>query len=102
MTKRKKRNRRKKYDNYPNGGDGMFFFHKSTGHPAKQLAHSGKTWTNRRYTHSPNNLSNYHLDEELSEKDNVIYYHKSIFIDSIYKRGRPYDMSQYSKKKKKR
>lgn len=37
----------------------MFFFHKSTGYPTKQLAHSGKTWTNTRYTHSPNNLSNY-------------------------------------------
>ena len=100
MAKRKEK--RKRIREYPNGGDGMFFFHKSTGHPAKQLAHTKKTWTNRRYTHSPNNLNNYRLDEELSTPGEEIYYHKSLFKDTIYKRGRPYDMSQYKKKKKKR
>ena len=94
MAKRKKRRE------YPNGGDEMFFYHKATRHPAKQLAHTSKTWTNRRYTHSPNNLSNYKLDESLSTDDNPVYYHKSTFVDTIYKRGRPYDMSQYRKKKK--
>lgn len=94
--------RKRKAKEYPNGGDGMFFFHKATGHPAKQLEHTNKTWTNRRYTHSPNNIKNYHLDESLSSKDTKVYYHKSIFTDSIYKRGRPYDMTQYSKRKKKK
>ena len=92
--------RRKRRRDYPNGGDNMFFYHKSTGHPAKQLAHTLKTWTNRRYTHSPNNLKNYILDESLSTTEDPVYYHKTIFVDTIYKRGRPYDMSQYKKKKK--
>ncbi len=84
----KKHKRRKK--DYPNGGDGMFFYHKLTKHPAKQIAHTLSTWTNRRYTHHPNNLSNYRLDIELSSEDEQIYYHKTIFIDKIFTRGLPY------------
>ena len=95
MSKRKKR-----YRKYPNGGDGMFFYHKATGHPAKQISHTNKTWTNIRYTHSPNNLKNYVKDENLSTTGISVYYHKSIFTDTIYKRGRLYDMDQYIKKKK--
>ena len=97
---KKIKNRRNKTHNYPKGGDGMFFYHKSTGHPAKQLTHTQKTWTNRRYTHSPNNLNNYRIDESLSTKDIKVYFHKSIFTDTIYKRGRPFDMTKYNKKKK--
>lgn len=93
--KNKSRKRKRKY---PNGGDGMFFFHKGTGHPAKQISHTEKTWTNIRYTHSPNDLSNYRKDKSLSTPENNVYYHKSIFEDTIYKRGRPYDMSRYKKK----
>ena len=95
MLKRKKRKKE-----YPGGGDGMFFYHKSTKHPAKQIAHTDKTWTNIRYTHSPNNLKNYVIDKSLSTSDDIIYYHKCIFVDLIYKRGRPFNMSQYQKKKK--
>lgn len=73
---KKKHKRRISYKNYPNGGDGMFFFHKLTKHPAKQIMHDEKTWSNRRYTHSPNNLKNYVLDIELSDDDEKIYYHK--------------------------
>ena len=91
---------RKRIREYPNGGDGMFFFHKSTKHPAKQLSHTEKTWSNRRYTHSPNRLSNYRLDEELSTPGNNIYYQKTIFTDSLFKRGRPFNMSRYKKNKK--
>ena len=100
MSKNKKKNQRKHIKEYPNGGDGMFFYHKSTGHPAKQLSHTEKEWTNLRYTHSPNNLKNYCLDEELSEPGYKVYYNKTIFKDTICKRGRPYDMTQYKKKKK--
>ena len=95
-----KKNRRKRNYKYPNGGDGMFFYHKSTGHPAKQLSHSNKKWVNRRYTHSPNNIKNYRLDKTLSTSEVNVYYHKSLFEDSIYKRGRPYNMLFYNKKKK--
>ena len=84
-----KRNRQ-----YPNGGDGMFFYHKKTKHPALQISHTEKTWTNRRYTHSPNSLSNYVLDEELSTPENPMYYHKSLFKDSIYTRGLPYKIKK--------
>ena len=98
MSKRK--NNRTHVRQYPNGGDGMFFYHKSTGHPAKQISHTEKTWSNRRYTHSPNNMNNYRLDVELSTPEEKIYYHKSIFTDSIYKRGRVFDMSKYKAKKK--
>ena len=96
MSKRNKN--RKRSREYPNGGDGMFFYHKSTGHPAKQISHTDKTWTNRRYTHSPNNMNNYRLDEELSTPEEKVYYHKTIFTDKIYTRGQPFDI----KKKKKR
>ena len=68
-----------------------------TKHPAKQLAHTEKTWTNKRYTHHPNDKKNYILDEELSTPEMPVYYHKSAFIDSIYTRGFPYSI-----KKKKR
>ena len=95
MSKRKKR--RKQNTDYPNGGDEMFFFHKLTNHPAKQISHTEKTWTNKRYTHNPNNYKNYCLDEELSTNDKPVYYHKSLFTDKIYTRGRPYKI-----KKKKR
>jgi len=83
-----------KNKNYPNGGDGMFFYHKKTKHPAKQISHTENTWTNIRYTHNPNNFSNYKIDESLSTKDRIVYYHKSMFIDSIYTRGRPYKMQK--------
>ena len=86
--------KRKKKFVYPNGGDGLFFYHKKTKHPAKQLSHSDKTWTNQRYTHSPNNLKNYRVDEDLSTLDEIIYYQKTIFIDSIYTRGRPYSFKK--------
>ena len=88
----KKYNRKKNLlkREYPNGGDGMFFYHKKTGHPAKQISHTEKTWTNRRYTHHPNRNSNYVLDEELSSPEEPIYYQKTIFTDGIYTRGRPF------------
>ena len=95
MSRRKKK--RKQNIDYPNGGDGMFFFHKLTKHPAKQISHTEKTWTNKRYTHHPNNPKNYVKDEELSTDDESIYYHKSTFTDRMYTRGRPYEI-----KKKKR
>lgn len=82
------KNRRNK--KYPNGGDGMFFYHKKTKHPAKQIRHSNKTWTNKCYTHSPNNISNYCIGNELSNDTEKIYCLKSTFIDSIYTRGMPY------------
>ncbi len=88
------KNRQKHYRKYPNGGDGMFFFHKKTKHPAKQISHTEKTWTNLRYTHSPNNLSNYVVDEELSTKEYLVYHHKSLFVDSIYTRGYPYKIKK--------
>lgn len=87
------------FKNYPNGGDGMFFFHKKTHHPVKQISHTEKTWTNRRYTHSPNNMNNYRKDEELSTKDELIYYHKSLFVDTIYTRGRPLNIRVKNKKR---
>ena len=89
--------KRKRTKKYPNGGDGMFFFHKKTGHPAKQLEHTDKTWTNRRYTHSPNSLNNYKKDEELSTPEKPVYYHKTNFVDSIYTRGRPLKIKKPSK-----
>ena len=89
MPRKRKRNLKKEY---PNGGDGMFFYHKKIGHPAKQLAHTESTWTNRRYTHNPNNLKNYRKDEELSTPEKNVYYHKSDFTDSIYTRGRPLNL----------
>lgn len=98
MARRNKK--RKSLNNYPNGGDGMFFFHKKTGHPAEQLSHTEKTWTNRRYTHSPNNMSNYVLDKSKSSNGINVFYHKSIFTDSIYTRGKPYSMNQYKNKKR--
>lgn len=85
--------KRNNYD-YPDGGDGMFFFHKKTKHPAMQISHTEKTWTNRRYTHSPNNLSNYIIDNALSTDEDPVYYHKSSFTDSICTRGRPYKMQK--------
>lgn len=95
-----KKFRSKRKREFPNGGDGMFFFHKSTKHPAKQITHTNKTWTNFRYTHSPNKPHDYLRDESLSTKECPVYYRKHATTDSIYKRGRPYDMSQYNKKKK--
>ena len=89
--------KRNKNKQYPNGGDGMFFYHKKTKHPAKQIAHDKKTWSNKRYTHSPNNSSNYTEDLEYSTPENPVYYHKSTFVDSIYTTGGVYKM-----KKKKR
>ena len=82
---------------YKNGGDGMFFFHKKTGHPAKQLAHTTKTWTNTRYTHKPNRKKDYVVDKSLSTKNNPVFVTKHKFTDVIYTRGREYDMSQYNK-----
>ena len=82
---------------YPNGGDGMFFYHKKTKHPAKQLAHSDKKWTNKRYTHNPNRPNCYELDNDYSTDEFPVYRTKKAYVDSIYTRGRPYDM-----KKKKR
>ena len=83
---------------YPNGGDGMFFYHKKTGHPALQISHTETTWVNRRYTHNPNNLSNYIKDEEMSTDDKPVYYQKTVFVDKLQTRGRPYD--KINKKKK--
>ena len=77
--------------NYPKGGDGMFFYHKKTKHPAKQISHTKTTWTNRRYTHNPNNKNNYLIDHELSTENERMYYHKSLFEDTIYTRGKPYN-----------
>lgn len=96
MSSRKKK--KKQNIDYPNGGDGMFFFHKKTKHPAKQISHTEKTWTNRRYTHSPNNLSNYEEDKTLSTKEKPVYVQKGTFIDSIYTRGSPY--KKLNKKKR--
>ena len=90
--------KKKKYkNNYPNGGDDMFFYHKKTKHPAKQISHTIKTWSNRRYTHNPNRPNDYDIDKELSDDSIVVYKTKNIFVDSIYTRGRPYKI-----KKKKR
>ena len=86
--------KKKKYSAYPNGGDGMFFFHKKTKHPALQIAHSEKTWTNRRYTHAPNNTHNYELDKSLSTNEKPVYYQKTLFTDSIYTRGKPYKIKK--------
>ena len=90
----------KKYKKYPNGGDGMFFYHKKTRHPAKQLAHTEKTWTNKRYTHHPNNMNNYRVDEELSTEEETVYYQKTIFVDKIYTRGFPINIKNKQKKKR--
>jgi len=87
----------KRKENYPNGGDDMFFYHKKTKHPAKQLQHTKKTWTNKRYTHSPNRLKDYEEDIEYSTPEEPVYKTKLSFTDSIYTRGKPYKM-----KKKKR
>lgn len=91
---RKRKKKRVLKSTYINGGDGMFFFHKLTKHPAKQISHTDKTWTNRRYTHSPNNMSNYIKDDELSTEESIVYYHKSLFTDKIYTRGRPYKIKK--------
>ena len=88
---------RKRNTNYPAGGDGMFFYHKKTGHPAKQVAHTDKTWSNIRYTHSPNKMKDYVYDETTSAIDNPSYMTKIIFVDVIYTRGRPYNMNKYKK-----
>lgn len=92
--------RNKKYKQYPNGGDGMVFYHKSTGHPAKQISHTKKTWSNRRYTHSPNNLNNYEKDNEYSTEGCAVYITKATFINNIYTRGHPYNMKSCKKKKR--
>ena len=89
MSKRKKTT-----TNYPNGGDEMFFYHKKTKHPAKQISHSEKTWTNKRYTHRPNRLKDYVEDTEYSDFNNPVFCTKAIFIDSIYTRGKPYKMKK--------
>lgn len=39
MSKKKDKNFSAKYKN---GGDGMFFYHKKTRHPAKQISHAEK------------------------------------------------------------
>ena len=85
---------------YPNGGDGMFFYHKKTGHPAKQISHTEKTWTNKRYTHSPNRIKDYEIDISLSSEDNIVYKTKRIFVDTIYTRGHPYNIKSFKKKKR--
>ncbi len=85
---------------YKNGGDGMFFYHKKTRHPAKQISHTPKTWKNIRYTHSPNRLKDYEIDESLSTENDVVYKTKRVFEDTIYTRGQPYDMRSYKKKKR--
>ncbi len=94
MSKKKDKNFSAKYKN---GGDGMFFYHKKTRHPAKQISHAEKTWTNRRYTHSPNRIKDYEEDTSLSTEEEPVYATRSSFVDPIYTRGRPYRM-----KKKKR
>ena len=88
------------FNTLPNGGDGMFFFHKKTGHPAMQISHTNKTWSNRRYTHTPNRIKDYDFDEELSDDENLVYKTKIVFTDSIYTRGHPYNMNSYKKKKR--
>ena len=92
--------RSRKYKKYPNGGDGMVFYHKSTGHPAKQVAHDEKTWSNRRYTHNPISLKDYEQDSEYSNDEFVVYITKATFINKIYTRGHPYNMKSYKKKKR--
>ena len=86
-----------KKQKYKNGGDGMFFYHKKTKHPAKQLAHSDKTWTNKRYTHAPNRMNDYEIDEEYSTEDYPSYKTKKKHVDTIYTRGKPYNMNSYKK-----
>ena len=76
------------------------FFIKKTCHPAKQINHTDKTWTNVRYTHSPNRIKNYEIDIELSSNNNIVYRTKTLFIDTIYTRGKPYDMKSFKKKKR--
>ena len=98
MAKKNSNRKKQLSTNYPNGGDGMFFYHKKTGHPALQIAHTETTWTNRRYTHHPNKMKNYILDSDLSTPDEPIYYHKSIFTDTIYSRGRPYLIKEKKKR----
>ena len=96
----KRRNNKNLNKIYPNGGDGMFFYHKSTGHPALQISHTEKTWSNKRYTHHPNRIKDYELDENLSTADDKVYATKIIFTDSIYTRGYPYNMNTKPKKKR--
>ena len=93
MAKNKQKKKRN-FKEYPNGGDGMFFYHKLAKHPAKQISHTDTTWTNRRYTHHPNNIKNYVLDEELSTPNHPVYYHKSLFTDKLYTRGYPYKIKK--------
>lgn len=83
---------KKQIRDYKNGGDGMFFYHKKTRHPAKQISHTKKTWSNKRYTHSPNRIKDYEIDEELSENYEIVYATKKIFTDDIRTRGYPYKM----------
>ena len=75
--------------NYPKGGDGMFFYHKKTRHPALQVSHTKNTWINRRITHHPNRPNDYYEDKELSVNDVKVYCKKKLNEDSIYTRGRP-------------
>ena len=89
--------RKKNKSIYPNGGDGMFFYHKKTRHPAKQISHNKKVWFNKRYTHSPNRLKDYIEDKTLSTEENKVYVTKKVFEDSIYTRGQPYNMKSYKK-----
>ena len=90
--------KKRKFKDYPYGGDGMFFYHKKTKHPAKQISHTERTWTNRRYTQRPNNMSNYRIDYGLSTKELPVYFHKTLFTDLIYTRGRPLNIKNKKKK----
>ena len=93
MSRKKRNNKRE----YPNGGDGMFFYHKKTGHPAKQISHTDKTWTNYRYTHNPNRMKDYILDLDYSTPEQPVYRTKHLFTDSIYTRSRPFNMTKNKK-----
>ena len=76
----------------------MSFYHKKTKHPAKQISHTNKTWLNKRYTHSPNNIKNYEVNEELSDENETVYKTKIVFEDSIYTRDYPYVMKKNKKR----
>ena len=92
------KSKRKKHKKiFPKGGDGMFFYHKKTKHPAKQIAHTEKTWANKRLTHNPNRMKNYVYDDSTSTKENPSYITKLTFVDTIYTRGQPYNMNKYKK-----
>ena len=94
MSKSKRKKHKK---HYPDGGDGMFFYHKKTKHPAKQISHTEKTWTNKRFTHSPNRMKDYVYDSSTSTVGNPSYMTKASFTDVIYTRGQPYNMNKYKK-----